>query len=270
LDSIRDEVKRIIFGEDEFETRFQFFKAFETEVGTFLDRVTIAVNKFEGLSKYAGRDQRRAYSAAFIWNALNDLILSMRLFLSRYQVPAGALMRQFAESIAMSLLMFDPSQVKDLTNLDKYGVHTAMDKVGQKKISAKLGIDRAGWAQFQKASKTYDKLSHASALALGAGSMVFETGAMLIGGVFDREKTDAYRREISLRISAAERVTDTEDHLIWLWENGPAADGTQSYGRPRRRDMDGREEEVREGVSEVTQFPVPASQRPGISASIDL
>jgi hypothetical protein len=171
----------------------------------------------------------------------------MRLLLSGYQVPAGALMRQYAESIAMALLISVPGPVPDLDRLDEYKVHKALDRVGGKKASAKLGIDREKWEQFRQTSKSYNNLSHPSVVALAAGSMIFETGSLLIGGVFDGEKADAYRAEINRQIGAAEWLMDTERHLVRLWSKSSLAGETPSKLAPdiqAERDVSRREEEV--------------------------
>ena len=126
-------------------------------------------------------------------------------------------MRHYHESIAMSLLVSSSSLIPDIEHLDKYPVHNAIDKVGQKKISAKLGIEHDGWADFKKIAHLYDGLSHSSAFALGAGSFVFTSGDVSLGGFFDADRKPAYQKEIRLRISAAERAGDTADHLGQLW-----------------------------------------------------
>ncbi|KJS02630.1 MAG: hypothetical protein VR68_02585 [Peptococcaceae bacterium BRH_c4a] len=213
----QEDLKQLILYDDE-ETRSHFVDLFRKEIDTFSTALYQAYERLEQMTQRVPSNVRSAWVHAYLFNAFNNLLNSLRLSMSGLFLPAGNLMRQYGESIAMALLCcHDKIDVFDrfLNNPDKFPVQKAL-AIDQKKKRL-LEIDHGGWEQFREITSFFDKYSHASALALANSNKFSEPGTLIIGSGFDPDKVGAYRKEINLQISACRALFDTiqktEHHL---------------------------------------------------------
>jgi len=184
--------------------RKKFNKAFHSEIVRFLDAVFRAYKAYICIHEKCKKDKRRLYFAAFLFNALNNLVSSFHLLISGYVVSSGNLMRHFMESSAMAILLSN----KDLDYFErfqqegnKFPVHKAVEYVS--KNVDKLKINPTSWHNFIETGRFYNLSSHASAFALANMFHFSGKGIMVIGADFDSGKLIPYRKEIGGRISAA-------------------------------------------------------------------
>jgi len=184
--------------------RKKFKKTFHSEIGRFLDAIFRAYKACKSIDEKCRGDKQRSYIAAFLFNALNDLVCSFHFLISGYLVPSGNLMRHFVESSAMAILLSN----RDLNYFErfeqegnKFPVHKAMDYVS--KNVRKLKINLSNWHNFIEIGRFYDSSSHASAFALANMFHFSGKGTVIIGADFDPAKLMPYRKEIEGRINAA-------------------------------------------------------------------
>jgi hypothetical protein len=89
---------------DNQEVRSQFISHFNEEIEAFIPTMASAYEAWQKYDTTVGTDRRRAYVAAFLFNALNNLLASMTLFISGYSIPSGNLVRQTLEAIFTAIL----------------------------------------------------------------------------------------------------------------------------------------------------------------------
>jgi len=119
-------------------------------------------------------------------------------------------------------LLLSHRQIDTFASIDKdpqkFSVHKALDLVRRRRNARLLGIDGPGWKKFEELTSFYDQYSHPSVFTVSSGHSFSLVGYRQIGGEFDSAKLEAYRKEISLRISASQRLHETvevvEKHLI--------------------------------------------------------
>lgn len=192
--------------------RKKFKKTFHSEIERFLNAVFRAYKTCKSIDEKCKGDKQRSYIAAFLFNALNNLVSSFHLLISGYVVSSGNLMRHFLESSAMAILLSN----KDLNYFErfeqegnKFPVHKAMDYVS--KNVDKLKINHSNWHNFIEIGRFYNSSNHASAFALANMFHFSSKGTVVIGADFDPAKLMPYRKEIEGRISAAnclENITE--------------------------------------------------------------
>ena len=114
--------------EDDIEVRNQFVSIFREDISSFIYALSNAYRKWEKYDSQIGQNKRKAYVSAFLFDAINSLTLSLKLFLSGYIVPSGNLFRHTIESICLAILCSNE-------NLPYY------QKVDENKFSAKSAVN---------------------------------------------------------------------------------------------------------------------------------
>ena len=69
-------------------------------------------------------------------------------------------------------------------------------------------MDRDGWQTFKQITEWYDRYSHATVFALQTQLMVSSPEMHVLVSEFDDEKLEIYGKEITLRVSAMNRLCD--------------------------------------------------------------
>ncbi|MEW6181732.1 MAG: hypothetical protein AB1500_00955 [Bacillota bacterium] len=188
---------------DNEEVRKRFQNRFSAEINAFVEAIFAAYEAFERAIDKPINNERIAYVAAFLFNALDNLVVSTNLLLAGHLIVSGHLTRQFGESVAMALLLSNDnlnffSEFKRLG--PKYPVHKSLNYVSRN--LRQLGLDRGAWAKFMEINQAYDTSSHASAFSL-CKILHFDSGGVSIGGDYDSSKELGYEKELKRRISAA-------------------------------------------------------------------
>lgn len=116
-------------------------------------------------------------------------------------------MRQFMESIDVAILfkISEEEYKKFQTKGADYRVSYAADRVSKELSSTKISPE--AWIQWLEHEKHYNLTSHPSAFALSEG-MDFRTGNKILGSHFDGEKMEGYRKEVNIKVSAAQTLNN--------------------------------------------------------------
>lgn len=118
--------------EDDIKIRNQFMNSFKDEVSAFIDGLTDAFYKWEEYNSTIDTDIRKAYVSAFLFNAIDSLTLSMKLFLSGYIIPSGNLLRYTIESLCLAILYSDESlPYYEKIKQNKFPANTALNCVSK-------------------------------------------------------------------------------------------------------------------------------------------
>ncbi len=194
----------------------RFLAHFETDTRQFIKDIAMAARVWEQFGAVAKRREQQQkelmFSSAYFLNAINAALVSTRLLLSGYIVPAGNQARYAVESLAFGVLLVFPAtgayrdwkkghevEYKALDLLARNARHCGVDKKDVEKLKAQI--------------KCYDKYSHPSGVALKSiwipPCQQYPNGVWNIGAVFVEGDLEEYRREVENRLRLAQLIAHT-------------------------------------------------------------
>lgn len=218
MTKLKDELTKVDFRKLIFtsntKVRKKFKEFFSHEIENFIEAVFVAFKAYKLFDEGCKGDEQKSWTAAFLFNAVSNLVNSFNLLISGYLVASGNLMRHFMESSAMAILVSS----KGLGYFEEFAkggnrfrVHKSLILVSRN--LSKLKVKRKSWDKFMKLKKFYDLSSHPSAFALASTFNFSRRGEVHIGAHFDPAKLMPYRKEIKGRISAAECLKNIIDGI---------------------------------------------------------
>jgi hypothetical protein len=214
-DLTKDDFEKIVFSGNET-VRANFQKEFNNDIKEFILRITKTYDRLQNFSKAVHDDLRLAWVYQFLFNAFNSLLTSLHLLISGFAIPAGNLMRHFAESISVALLFSHP-KIDEFDHFRKdmrhYPVHKALSKVLRNENKKLLNIDPDGWQRFMKITKFFDHFSHPSALAVAYTQIFEDPGGLIVGSEFDPKKKEQYHKHIKLILSGCNSLIEIIEHI---------------------------------------------------------
>ena len=77
---------------------------YSQQIMEFSTHISEANKKFCLLDKIANNSQRHAYTAGFVYLSIENIFVSMKLFLRGLMIPSGNLARQSIESLSTAIL----------------------------------------------------------------------------------------------------------------------------------------------------------------------
>jgi hypothetical protein len=199
--------------EDDEAIRSEFLNRFPGETLEFIGEIS---NAYESLKRYdqtVGSDKRRAYIAAFFFNAINNLLASTKLLFSGYSIPSGNLVRQTIEAICCGILCSSANlRVYEQIDQNKFSANNA-GRLVLKHCDA-LNVNKEQMVSLLKLHDFYHEFSHSSLLGLGQNmSLSHHSKAIYLGASFDEAKLFAYEKEVSTRVNLAILIAKAIDGL---------------------------------------------------------
>ena len=197
--------------------RDMFLRSFRRRLPPLARLLAMAHKEIHKLTPYTQDHERTATIHMFLHVALNSLYSSTALLVDCYPIVSCHLMRQYGESVAMTLLLLDDDpnvwhQYQKLGN--KYPVHDSLGRPLKKATARRLrkliGFDAAAWSGFVALTKFYDQFSHPSELSLAFHMMLRRPGIVVIGPAFDPGK----RRELSIELKRRRSALRQLLHLL--------------------------------------------------------
>jgi hypothetical protein len=199
------EVSAIISAEvttDISEVRQNYLKYFRAQAESFINAMSKAYIGWREFDSNIGPDIKKAHISALIYCAINNHIVSMKLFLSGYIIAAGNLQRQVIESIALALLCSAANlDILDRYMDNKYSTNKAVRDV--LRHYEKLNLNRDALHVLERSRDFYDKYSHLTQLTLANLISFSESGKLYLGATFDEGKLEQYTKEVNGRVSLA-------------------------------------------------------------------
>ena len=156
----------------------------------------------------------------FFHAAINSVLCAVHLLVSGYPTPAGNLMRQYTEAVAMALLCLDNASnvLQRFTNNPKgFSVDAAPTMLRNKKrgeaLKRLIDFDPDAWETALELKEIYDALSHSSAYSLAHALALGAERGMILGGEFDQDKENhgAYAGDLRRYVTAAESLAQLID-----------------------------------------------------------
>ena len=151
-----EEARRAILTEltsDNSEVRAEYLAHFASDVEEFAEAMAKAFRNWRALDGDLRGNEKRAYVSALVFSATTLHILSLKLLVSGYLVPAGSLMRQVVESISLALLCSDSSlNTLDRFMIGRYSTNTAVRDVLRN--ATNLGVNDQALKDLAKAKAT--------------------------------------------------------------------------------------------------------------------
>ncbi len=199
----RDELRFEIFSSlKEVDEKFQ--AEHEELVSSFLDSFCKAYNAFEEIDE-SDIDKQFATVEMYIFNSLNNLLVSFSLLLSGFLVPSGNLMRNFGESIALSLLCssYNLHYYKTISKTPtQYPYQKVLTYLLKNQNIKELNLVKAGVDKLACITRQYNNYSHASVFSMGSIFNFSKSGKVYLGAFYDHSKSKVYKKELRIRISA--------------------------------------------------------------------
>lgn len=210
----KSDLKKIICSNNQ-DILEQFLQRFPEQIDLFVQELFTAFSSYKLLDGRCVNDEQKSYIAAYIFQALNNLIISFNLLIFGNWMASGNFIRQYLESIFMAILFSHPRLDKDYFQEfrklgNEFKVYKCFDYV-EKNLDY-LDIDPSAWENIKKTRTNYNAYSHSSPLSL-TNIISFSNHGAIIGFEYDVEKEDFYIKEIFLRISAAKNLQNVIDYL---------------------------------------------------------
>ena len=201
-----------ILDEDK-EVKEKFISNFQTEITDFINSIVESYQMWLKYDALIGSDRRRAFIAAFLFNAITNLSASMKMLIAGYTIPSGNLVRQTIESICSAILCSSEQiQYYEQVEQNKFSSKSSVKLV--LKHSKEFHINRNAMIGLKKLYEFYHKLSHSSSLTLGFNISVGNLGEIYLGPSFDEEKKFAYKKETVNRINLSKNITNVIEALL--------------------------------------------------------
>jgi len=165
-------------------------------------------------------DLQVAIIELFFHAAINSVLCATHFLISGYPIPAGNMMRQYTEAVAMALLCLDgASRVLErfTSDMTRFPVHEAPSMLRNKKRSEALkrliDFNPDSWEKALGLKELYDSLSHASGLSLAHASALGTEHGMILGGEYDHDKDEkgAYAKDLRRYATGAESLAQLID-----------------------------------------------------------
>lgn len=186
--------------------RKSFYKRFGKEMDSFLLHCSEASILFIEADKQLKFNKRQAQVFSFLHTALNDLFISLKLYISGYFIPSGNLVRHFIEAISLSLICYSCDD-KFLINIEqgKYKVNSA--PVDVVKYFSALNLDESTHKHLLDIRNWYHNYSHSTLLCTATYFCFSKDGGIYFwGSEYEVEKEESYEKEIYTRLELSQTL----------------------------------------------------------------
>jgi len=206
----------------------EFSKYFAEDIMEFAEKYTAGYKKHSELNRLAidTTNKQRAYVSGLSYMMFENLFTSFKLFMLGYHTPSGNLMRQVIESIALTILcsldfniVINKSKTKNINFFESFYLQKPEANSNKAIFYLEMNIEPIGIKQhpvevLKSSRKFYHQYSHPSMLSM-ANILSFQSpGTTYIGGSFDVDKKEGYKKELAHRINLCKILPDFIDGLI--------------------------------------------------------
>jgi len=197
---------------DTNEVRSKFVARFHPELEQFIAEMAANYLHWKKFDKTVGGNEERAHVSTLLYGTIIAHVMSMKLLISGYFIPAGNTQRQALESAAMALLCSKPNLgfLKRYMD-DKYSSNKAVRDV--MKHHKALHLNRDSLKTLEKSRSFYDKFSHPTFMTLAASIGFASPGSLFLGSSFDDGKVQFYEKEIRSKVSFSSIINNIIDSV---------------------------------------------------------
>ncbi len=225
-----DEIIKELFN-DNSEILNKFAGRFSEEILEFAELFSKAYKSFLELVLLTEdtENEQKEYVSRLTSLLLDNLMMSVKLFIFGYQIPSGNLMRQVLESVALAILCSlndkitisvkknKPKEIHFYTRFVNNGSE-AKSSLALKYLednSEKIGINKNAIDTLKEIRSIYHHFSHPGELSLSVMQSFEKPGKMYVCGSFDEGKIDQYKKDLLQRIEFCKRLPNIIEGLIY-------------------------------------------------------
>lgn len=207
-----------------------FSKHFSKELLDFAESFSEAYKKHLELDRLitGPANIQIAYVSGLVFTMLDNLLISVKLFVMGYSIPSGNLMRQVIESIPLMILcsLKDNIRIKTKKNKTKT-IHFYTSFLNNKSEAQShkaihhlemnyqdIGINKDAIDTLKKARKFYHNYSHPTQFSMTTKISSEIPNTSYIGGCFDNGKIEDYKKELVHRNNFCRIIPNIIDGLI--------------------------------------------------------
>lgn len=218
-------IHEVVFGVGDDAVRQQFIKHFGGKIAEFERIMAAAYERWKDFEAQFAKDRD---SASVVWSlfvVVARMLLSMKLLMLGHVALSGAAKRQVLEALAQAFL-FAKRGLPYLKQA-REGRFSSNKALGiAVKRSADLNLNQDALDALVEARDFYNKLSHATILAMGDVVDLDGTGSHL-GASFDEAKLPFYRDELTASLSLAKTLTNAIEGVARHMREWPEPSGTE-------------------------------------------
>jgi len=225
-----DEIVKELF-HDNSEILNEFSARFSKEILEFAELFSAAYKKYLELNHLIkdNENNQKAYVSGLVYLLLDNILISEKLFILGYWAPAGNLMRQVIETVALATLC----SLKDSITINTKGnksknIHffTSFIKHESETKSflalkylemnyENLGINEDAIRALKKSRTFYHNYSHPGEMSMATTMSFEQPGKHFICGSFDKGKIEMHKKELLHRINFCKILPNIIDGLIY-------------------------------------------------------
>lgn len=222
------EVVKVIFHENK-EIVDEFSKKFPLEILEFSEHYSVAYKKYLELNHLAKDTENTqiAHVVAFTCLMLDNLLLSLKLYVLGYIIPSGNLMRQVLETVSLTILCSFDKDIVIIKNKKKVKIHfykhffnknpDAKSHLSIKYLEDNfqlISVNKEAIESLKSSRKFYHNYSHPTELGLATIISFSTRGKTYICGSFDHGKIGEYSKELNERINFCKIIPNIIEGLI--------------------------------------------------------
>lgn len=191
-------VRNEVFGMDQG-VRDRFLKKYAKEIEEFIECSSLALERWSEYEKSVGQNEQKEWINIFLYNSINNLVISLKLLINGYIVPPGNLLRSSIESFSTAILCSNSSlgYLNEIRER-KFSFNKSINIL--LKHLEKFSLKREALNEIKNIVESYNKFSHATYFSLGQVVNFSNDDQLIFGAYFDDAKIEYYKKEIKQRI----------------------------------------------------------------------
>ncbi|MCH6583595.1 MAG: hypothetical protein IH808_11390, partial [Proteobacteria bacterium] len=189
----------------------------------FTELVCNCYKTFEFFNKDKSPSQRAIDVGGYVFLAIDNVYVSVKLLVLGYFAPSGNSMRQSLESVCMAILLSHNGNInigtdKKPKEVDFFKLYSTGDKkalphksLGYVDVNKNaLGVSEKAIAAFFVRKDHYNEYSHPNKLSLASRMVGVDGGSFIDGDEYDEDKKTAYEKELRDRIKYVSIIPPSE------------------------------------------------------------
>ena len=179
----------------------------------FTESIAKCYQKYELFNADKELSQRAVEVGGYVFLAIDNVYVSVKLLVLGYIAPSGNSMRQSLESVCMAILLSHDANIniggaKTPNMVDFFGLYCTGDKKSLSHRSLRyvdinkeaLGVRAEAIGAFFVGKDHYNECSHPNRYTLASRMVGADGGSFVIGGEYDDDKKSAYEKELRDRL----------------------------------------------------------------------
>lgn len=229
LTTAADVVKEIF--DNDSSVKDEFSENLSAEILKFSETWAACYQRYSQLEPLSAKDEQAGYVVLFVLGIIDDLLISMKLFVAGKTIASGNIMRQAIEGVAVAILCSSKENIsatkgkgkqKRTVHFNYWEKLKSGDQIASPHLSiqyldrhrALFGVNEGAMALLKNSKTFYNKYSHPGKASIAIRMVLGQQGSTFIGGGYDKDKLPAYKAEITERTGLCGIIPNLIDGLI--------------------------------------------------------